>query len=487
MLTTKLFESQETTVKRVVDIFEGKTGHCSNGAIICNPPGFGKTLTALEIARKVSASLRLRSNRTVEDHGPIFAITQKNIVETWLKNGSLHYDPPLKTLFLGNGESVLNDPRVKCWYYLKDYDIIVTNYEMLASTYKDVVAHRTTSIRSFLENKNVPKEEVRPLKDFLARHIENPNMNEPIPCKTLASLERVVATTNAAFAFFFHCWPVVIMDEIHESRSDDSGIYRACVQLRAKFRVGLTATPFNNKIHDIVSLFTLVAVPPPPPPPVHTSSRTSPGLLGFFKRERRCSHDFCLMLPKSAPCAMDTFGSIEIEKIDCSTHPNTDESIGGWSELARSPSNSDQFCAAFMRGRERDITQESTQSLRSHYQPVDIIAHVGFMTEEEHNAYNKTSEVSSKYRVISRVVRSIMAASSLYHEKFSPDMLEFMKEKYTVEAPSKIRALMDLLAAPINRSEKSIVFAHYVQTAVQVDALVRKTYPHGVAVFLIVS
>ena len=193
------------------------------------------------------------------------------------------------------------------------------------------------------------------------------------------------------------------------------------------------------------------------------------------------------MLPKSAPCAMDTFGSIEIEKIDCSTHPNTDGSIGGWSELTRSPSNSDQFCAAFTRCRDMYITQESTQSLRSHYQPVDIIAHVGFMTEEEHNAYNKTSEVSSKNRVISRVVRSIMAASSLYHEKFSPDMLEFMKEKYTVEAPSKIRALMDLLAAPINRSEKSIVFAHYVQTAVQVDALVRKTYPRGVAVFLIVS
>ena len=159
---------------------------------------------------------------------------------------------------------------------------------------------------------------------------------------------------------------------------------------------------------------------------------------------------------------MDTFGSIEIEKIDCSTHHNTDESIGGWSELTRSPSSSDQFCAAFMRCRDMYITQESTQSLRSHYQPVDIIAHVGFMTEEEHNAYNKTSEVSSKNRVISRVVRSIMAASSLYHEKFSPDMLEFMKEKYTVEAPSKIRALMDLLAAPINRSEKSIVFAHYV-------------------------
>jgi len=56
-------------------------------------------------------------------------------------------------------------------------------------------------------------------------------------------------------------WGRVILDECHTIRNKNSKAFKGCFDIRAKFRWGLSGTPIQNKVDDLVSLFRFIHVP----------------------------------------------------------------------------------------------------------------------------------------------------------------------------------------------------------------------------------
>jgi len=56
-------------------------------------------------------------------------------------------------------------------------------------------------------------------------------------------------------------WGRVILDECHTIRNKNSKTFKGCFDIRAKFRWGLSGTPLQNRVDDLVSLFRFIHVP----------------------------------------------------------------------------------------------------------------------------------------------------------------------------------------------------------------------------------
>ena len=56
-------------------------------------------------------------------------------------------------------------------------------------------------------------------------------------------------------------WGRIILDECHTIRNKNSKTFKGCFDLRAKFRWGLSGTPLQNRVDDLVSLFRFIHVP----------------------------------------------------------------------------------------------------------------------------------------------------------------------------------------------------------------------------------
>jgi len=514
MLTSTLFPIQQKTIGAIMDTFHGKVGHCANGKIVCLPFGRGKTLTATEAARAISESLRRTSGRSPSNHGPILVVTQRTIVETWLKNGTQHYSPPLQSLFLTRGESTVQNPDNQSWYNIKERDVLIITYETLMSIYKSVVDART----AILNEAVTEPDEAAVLKEFTKRHLKCANLNEPLPLDRLRHLEGVNNSTNVSTLLFMHKWPCFIMDECHEARTISSMVFKAVSQVRASFRICLTATPFNNSINDVISMFMLAAIHPPQfsitlsveteteieaeagqrEKRSHSSSSLSPSptttkKTKMKKTKRTCRHDFCRLLKSSAPCLVATNGLQEVEScIDISASQNTDQSVAQWRFLINNENTQELMCRLYMECRDLYIVSENIEEVREHYLPIDIVVHADFCTPSERLYYDAIANKADSD--IGRILLSRMAASSLYHERDLPcpgtDLVAYStkaRRKLTVRWPSKVVIVVSLLSHAISRSEKSVVFAQYVNTVTQVQQAVVEKYGSSVKVFVVLA
>lgn len=545
MLKSELFPIQKKTIHDIINTFHGNVGHCSNGKIVCLPFGEGKTLTALESSRIISENLRNISGRTKQNHGPVLFVTQRTIVETLINNSVEHYSPSLKALFVTRGETTAQNPDHQTWYNIKDLDVLIVTYETMVSIYNSLVHARSLILAEALKQKISTPAEMSILVQFLHRHNKNPNFNEPLPLERLRRQEAIDNSTTVSTLLFMHRWPVFVMDECHEARTTASMVFKAASQIRASFKIGLSATPFNNSINDVISMFMLAAIPPPPhvfiavaglktgdssvvginaddeddklalSPLIKrlSSGQASPEVLAktifhtlTSKTSRNMSHVAPLPTPEAPYCTIDASSAFSAE-----------DSISQWNSLAQR--SEEMLCRAFMECRDLYVVQKSIEEVREHYKPVDIIIHADFATQEERAFYDMVANKTTGKTDIGRILRSRLAAASLYHQKdlfivfesddetlipyghkaatiqirtpasssasISKAEAEPEPKTCTVRTPSKVKIAVSLLATPISRGEKSIVFAHFVHTVLQLRAAIEEA--HSVKTFVVLA
>lgn len=56
-------------------------------------------------------------------------------------------------------------------------------------------------------------------------------------------------------------WGRIVLDECHSIRNHKSKVFKGCFDLRAKFRWGLSGTPLQNKVNDLISLLRYIHIP----------------------------------------------------------------------------------------------------------------------------------------------------------------------------------------------------------------------------------
>lgn len=503
MIKTQLFPYQTEHIQRILKIFNGDIGHSRNGIILCTPWGSGKTLMTIEASRRISKILITKDPSLQPQKIPILVITQKSITNTWISNGKSHYSPELKSIFIGGMDTGNQRASIQNWCLIQDLDMVITNYDTIVNSFKHACNHRKEMIETKLNEDVLSPAERRRLTIFLMQHKTKPCLDVPIPNKELAAQETVSSMTQATKVFFYQKWPVIIVDEGHESRNEDGNVFLSISQLRTSFKIITTASPFNNNIQDVVSLFTLCGIPPvnPPPQQLPSSSRIS---KKEKKRNRTCNHDYCVLLPKDSPCKIAMYGAEEGTTLVTKAEylETTQKAITEWATLSSSARSIEAFCYAIQKCRDDYIIQQDKSTMRDHYSPVRILIHPTFDSQREQDIYrfiysknrlNMTSKKSSHgFSVFSR---SKHACSGLYHtedlqnfDKTLPDTdnrdEDFMSffEKYDAthsvyKQPTMITSLLSYIQIPIQRREKTLVFVDYQQSVVQIASHIKKVYP----------
>lgn len=355
MLTTTLLSHQSECIDRILDIHHEEQDQEQAGVVVSMRWGSGKTLTSIESA------LVIRNHQKPEDRVPIFVITDVSTVEDWMKNATEHYSPALSCTFVSGSARVDTSAALMNWHTLKKQDIIITNVEMLVVFHVTVCNRRVELIEAVLRRPGVPLERKNRLRDFLESNVRN--LSYSIPDEELAQREVCTPTTDARCALFYTKWPVIIIDEAHKIRNSDSTWFFVMEQLKNKFRISLTATPFNNSINDVIAVLAVSNIVPP-------SRRAS----------RQCS-------------------SIRDE----------------WMDVCKSDQD---FCMDFVEARDRYIIQgKSAMTVeRSHYQPVDIILRIPFDTVEERDYYDLLKNQESR-NTLKTMIRLKQTCSGIFEEE----------------------------------------------------------------------
>lgn len=344
MLTTTLLSHQSQCIDQILDIHHEEQDQQHAGVVVSMRWGSGKTLTSIE------AALVIRNQQPPEDRVPIFVITDVSTVDDWIKNATEHYYPSLSCTFVSGSARVDSSAALMNWHVLKTQDIIITNVEMLVAFHTTAYNRRLELINSLLRKASTSADRKRRLHKFIETDAQD--LRCMIPDEEIACREMCTPTTDARCALFYTTWPVIIIDEAHKIRNSDSTWFYVIEQLKNKFRISLTATPFNNSINDVLAVLAVSNVAPP-------SRRAC--------RQFKSIHDEW----------MDVYKSDRI------------------------------FCEDFIEARNRYIIQgNGTITVeRSHYRPVDIILRIPFDTEEERQHYEmlKTQDTTNTLKTMIRL------------------------------------------------------------------------------------
>jgi superfamily II DNA or RNA helicase len=325
------------------------------------------------------------------------------------------------------------------------------------------------------------------LEDFLRQHNKKPDMSLVIPDEQLAKEEMVYSMTEVTCAFYYHRWSTIIIDEGHELRNEKSNAFTAISQLSAHFKIIATADPFNNSIQDIVSLFMICGIPP------GVDTRPS-----SKDNRRTCVHDYCALLPKDAPCAIEIHGAVPGTTLQkrAEFSDNVTTVIKQWNVLTKHQSMVDELCKALTLCRDSYMIQQDKNVLRDHYKPTTIVINPDFVSSEERGLYDfirsKDSVLVKKTTgtKLSAFSRSRHACSGLYHtedlnayfetnDSTHRDCFSSYDEKHSVYfLPTMILAIDSYIHIPLKRGEKTIIFADFQQSVVEIVNHLKRTNPH---------
>lgn len=396
MLTTRLLSHQSACIDRLLEIYNDEKDYGECGAVVSLLWGSGKTLTSIE------AGLSIRNQSPRHERLPMLVLSDVSTVEDWGKNASDHYHKTLPWTFVSGKARVGTSAAAMNWHTLKDQIMVISNVEILAGFYEHTLKRRLQLIQKVLDTPGICSTRKATLREFLSENAKF--LNKQIPDEKLALMETCTPTTDARCALFYTKWPVIIIDEAHKVRNSSSVWFSVLSQLKSNFRISLTATPFNNNIHDVVSVLAI--------------SNILPG-------SRKGSRSF--------EYPLDEWLNV------LKTSPET-------------------FCEDFKDARDTYIIQGKNEMAvaRSHYRPVDIILRVPFDTEKERDQYVLTRTVA-KENSLTASVRLKQSCSGIYTHLGA----EELDSQLPAAVPTKIRAVLEYVELVASRNEKVNILCEF--------------------------
>ncbi len=402
MLAVELLPDQEKCKDKIIDIYDGKIGHCKNGALLCTRYGSGKSLISILAAQII----RQRAKQA----GPIPIVTPLSPMADLVQTCQMHFDPPLKVFYVKGRSSGKYNAHLHSYYEILNYDILVINYESLTNMYEDTINHQM----KLMEEANHPD-----LEEFRAD-----------PKLKLDVLGPIKSSSNVCHVLFQKKWPVIIIDEVHEARNMETSWFTSLINLQADFRLALSATPFNNKIEDIISLLRITGI-------------TSSLFASWDKSNFSSQEEYCREISTCRDLYM--------------------------------------------------IREQEDHKIRDHYKPVDIVIRCEFLTEQERRFYTGICEdtVSEMFKGQSRQQQ---ACSGIYYkedidrmsqatlEDTPPSLIQWHIEqedstKYILENATKIKMTLQYLLVPITRNEKAVIFCAHRASVRSLERHINQVYP----------
>lgn len=201
MADFSLFDTQREKVRRMKELYDQK----EKGVILATPAGSGKSVMGLITARQIC-----------QKKEKILIISQASPILDWRVTCTQTIQPPLSIYQIKGRSEKKNDTYKKTWFDIKDNDVFIISYDGLIHA---------------------------------IHHVKD-------------SSEPLNTMTDGLTALFAITWGTIIIDEAHEIKNSKTYAYSAVMQLKSRFKILTTFTPFNNGIMDITTLLNVAEVGP---------------------------------------------------------------------------------------------------------------------------------------------------------------------------------------------------------------------------------
>ncbi|QGI58672.1 hypothetical protein CEK26_000796 [Fusarium fujikuroi] len=218
-LRTELQSWQRIAVMKLLDACNSPL----RGLILADETGLGKSLSALVAAL-------LKRDEMLPQCGPVLVVTRMSCLTQWYEETITHFNDEYRprTIILDNSNISVRR--------LLEYDVVICSNSFLKRRYLDLEKQE-------LFSSVVHGYDIYTAQSIFPKH-KRQRISQPLHSDLYAALDKR--------------FPVLIFDEAHDGRNDDSQLYSAIRSLDYHHAFLLTATPAYNSWSDFGSLVSFL-------------------------------------------------------------------------------------------------------------------------------------------------------------------------------------------------------------------------------------
>lgn len=230
----KLYNFQEKGIDFAVDkLINGQIDDKKTHAfLLCDEMGLGKTVQAFGIRKRLNLS------------GPTLVVAPSSCQHIWT---SKEYEDDVDVrIFLNSPSTILN---------MTEKTLVVTSYDTLRNAYKYYISEK-------LDQGALSNDELIKLCLIHGKSIERTKLLSGDGLrKELLSISRTIKhkgstkTNLVCSAFMKQEWSLLILDEVHKTRSIQSSVTKAISFMNARYRLALSGTPIMNYGSDLLCIW----------------------------------------------------------------------------------------------------------------------------------------------------------------------------------------------------------------------------------------
>jgi SNF2 family DNA or RNA helicase len=230
----KLYKFQEEGIDIAVDrLLNGQIDDKKTHAfLLCDEMGLGKTVQAFGIRKRLNLS------------GPTLVVAPSSCQHIWT---SKEYEADVDVrIFTNSPSTILN---------MTGNTLVVTSYDTIRNAYKYYISEK-------LDQGALSNDELIKLCLIHGKSVERTKLLSGDGLrKELLSISRTIKhkdskkTNLVCSAFMKQEWSLLILDEVHKTRSIQSSVTKAISFMNARYRLALSGTPIMNYGSDLMCIW----------------------------------------------------------------------------------------------------------------------------------------------------------------------------------------------------------------------------------------
>lgn len=236
-MNCQLMKHQKIGLHRLLELERSN----SKGGLLSDEMGLGKTIQM--IALMVANKQKITEERDIytKEKFPILIIAPVSLLHNW----KFEIESKIKGEYQFSITTFHENNKPETFADLQKFDVVLTSYSTLGNEYKKhLPANYDKATNSFLDSSGESRKfPSLPTINFI-KSLKRPN-----------EYQSPFYQENSMFYR-------IILDESHEIKNSDTGKFKSCSLLRAKYRWCLSGTPIQNNVYDIFAIIKFLRIKP---------------------------------------------------------------------------------------------------------------------------------------------------------------------------------------------------------------------------------
>lgn len=236
-MNCQLMKHQKIGLHRLLELERSN----SKGGLLSDEMGLGKTIQMIALMVANRQRLTGDGDSYTQEKYPILIVAPVSLLHNW----KFEIQSKIKADYQFTITTFHENNKPESFSELQNYDVVLTSYSTLGNEYKKhLPLNYDKDSNSFLDSTGKKRKfPSLPTINFI-KSLKRPN-----------EYESPFYQENSMFYR-------IILDESHEIKNLDTGKFKSCSLLRAKYRWCLSGTPIQNNVYDIFAVIKFLRIKP---------------------------------------------------------------------------------------------------------------------------------------------------------------------------------------------------------------------------------